>query len=282
MLHADEPPGSLLGQGQQAFDWGWLSVISAALASALTFFVDDVLSGPKVSQGNARGTALIVLLVATPLMAAAMMLTARGSVRALVVWLGSAGYLLYNSIMFLFATPFNRLFLFYLAMFGLSLWSIVAVLVQTNVTAFSERVSQRLPARGIAVYAWAIAGLNALLWMRSIVPNMGKPDPQRFLVEAGLTTNPVFVQDLAVWLPVMAVAAYWMWQRRPWGDLIVGSILTLWVIESVGIATDQWFGSAADDTTSYASRSMVPAFAALAAIGLIPLFGFLRHINEHR
>jgi hypothetical protein len=268
--------------GSASFRLSWIAAAFSVIASALTFFVDDVLSGPLVSRGKARGTALIVLVLVTPLMVASMIFTARGSVRALVVWLGSAGYLLYNSIMFLFATPFNRLFLFYVAMFSCSLWSVVALLVQTNVVAFGERVSIHLPAKGIAMYGWVVAALNAVVWMKSIVSNIGKPEPARFLAEAGLTTNPVFVQDLAVWLPLMALACYWMWQRRAWGDFIVGSVLVLWVLESIGVASDQWFGSAADSTTSYASRSMVAAFAAMAAIGLIPVFLYLRNIDHQR
>ena len=57
-----------------------------------------------------------------------MIAVARGSVRAVIVWLGATAYLLYNSVMFLFATPFNRLFLLYVAMCALSIWTAITVL----------------------------------------------------------------------------------------------------------------------------------------------------------
>jgi hypothetical protein len=47
-----------------------------------------------------------------------------GSVRAPVAWLGAAGYLAYNAVLFLFATPFNRLFPAYVLMLTLSLAAI--------------------------------------------------------------------------------------------------------------------------------------------------------------
>ena len=55
-----------------------LAVIAAA-ASALTFFVPGILLGPAVSNGNARGTALVILLLAIPVLLLAIWLERRGS-----------------------------------------------------------------------------------------------------------------------------------------------------------------------------------------------------------
>jgi hypothetical protein len=61
----------------------------------------------------------------------------------------------------------------------------------------------------------------------------------------GLTVNVVYVQDLALWLPLLAVAAAWLWRRRSWGYLLAGAGLVMWVLESTSIAVDQWYGHAA-------------------------------------
>lgn len=256
-----------------------LAVVSA-LAALLTLFGSGALGGPAVSIGNARGTALVVLAVGVPALVVSMLVTARGSVRALVVWLGAAAFLLYNAQMFVFATPFNNYFLAYVAMLSMAIWSILLVLTHTDVPAFGARFSPRLPARSIAVYVWVITGLNVLLWMRTIVPAVVSATPASFLDGSGMTTNPVFVQDLAVWLPMMAVAAAWLWRRRPWGELIVGTVLVMWVIEGLSIACDQWFGANADPNTNFASAAMTPAFLVLAAIGLIPLVFYFRSLDN--
>jgi hypothetical protein len=224
-----------------------------------------------MSVGSARGTALVVALVAVPVLVMAMWLTSRGSRRALVLWLGAVGYLLYNAIMFLFATPYNRLFPAYLLMFSLALWSIGAVLVQTDVPAFFRHVTSPLPRRSIAVYAWVVATLNALVWLKTMIPTLTKDSPGSFLLGSGMTTNVVYVQDLAIWIPAMAVAALGLWRGSPWGYLLTSSILALWVIEALGIATDQWFGSQSDPTTNFASSAVVPAFLVFALVGLVPL-----------
>ena len=95
----------------------------------------------------------------------------------------------------------------------------------------------------------------------------------------GVATNPVFVQDLAIWLPAAAVVALGLWRRRPWGALLAGAVLVFWFIESVGIAVDQWFGSTADPASTVTSMTMVPAFAGLAVIGLVPLWTVLRSLR---
>jgi hypothetical protein len=91
----------------------WLSAalaVAAAASSLLTFTIPSLLRGTAVMNGSARGTALVVLLAGVPALACSMLLAARGSAAAVITWLGATGFLLYNSLMFVFATPANRLF----------------------------------------------------------------------------------------------------------------------------------------------------------------------------
>jgi len=219
-------------------------------------------------------------VVGVPALLVAMWSAASGSVRALIVWLGVIAYLAYNAVMFLFATPFNQLFLFYVAMFSLCFWSATSIVHRIDVEALRARFSRRLPVRGLAAYALVIVAMNGLVWLRNVVPSVLSSTPPSWLDGTGLTTHPVYVLDLAFWLPLMAVAAVWLWRRRPWGYVLVGSILTMWVIESVGVAVDQWMGSAADPASTVASAAMTPVFAVLALVGLIPVYFYFRHLND--
>jgi hypothetical protein len=251
----------------------WLSAalaVAAAAASLLTFTIPDVLRGPAVMSGSARGTALVVLLAGVPALACSMLLAARGSAAAVITWLGSVAFLLYNSLMFVFATPANRLFLLYLAMLALGGWSAGAVLRQADVAALGALFSRRTPVKGIAVYMWVVVALNAAAWLARIIPAVAGGGEPAYLRGTGTITNVVYVQDLALWLPLLAVAAAWLWRRRPWGYLLAGAGLAMWVLESTSIAVDQWYGHAAAPASSVASGALVPAFAVLAVIGLIP------------
>ena len=260
----------------------WLSgalLLAISVAAGMTFFADGSLAGTAAMNGSARGTALVFLVVTTPAMVAAMILAGRGSVRALVVWLGALGVSVYNAQMFLYATPFNEIFLVYVAVLALSIWSIAALLSGGTVDRLAAAVDSTMPVRPVAGYAAALAAFNTLLWLKSIIPAVLGDEPMSLLAGTGLTTNPVFVQDLAIWLPLAAVGAYWLWNRRPWGYTVVGGVLVMWVIESISVAADQWFGSEADPASTIVSAAMVPAFAALALIGLVPLLVFLRHVK---
>ena len=249
----------------------------SAVATLFTYFIPGILSGPAAMNGSARGTALVVFGVAVPLLAWSMWAASRGGVGAVVAWLGAVGYLLYNAVMFVFATPFNRLFLLYVAMLSLALWAAVAVLRQMDLGLVRGGT---IPVRGIAIYVWVMVALNLFAWLSTIVPAIFAPNPAGFLEGTGLTTNPVYVQDLAFWLPLAAVAGVWLWQRRPWGYPVAGSILTMWVLESMGVAVDQWYGHTADPSSPVVSAGMVWVFAALAAIGCVPVYYFYRRLGK--
>ena len=259
----------------------WLSgalLLVSGVAAGLTAF-GNFLSGPPAMMGSARGTAVVLLLVTGPVLAVAMAMGVRGSARATVVWLGALAAVVYNAQMLLYGTPFNSLFLLYVAMLGLSVWSIAWLVLRGHVTdAVASRVDDWMPVRPIATYIWLVAGLNAVIWLRAILPAVFSAHPTTVLDGTGLTTNPVYVQDLALWLPLAIVAGIWLWRRGPAGYLICGGLLTMWVIEGMSVAVDQWFGYQADPASAVVSLSMVPAFGVLAVIGLLPLIVHLRHV----
>ena len=82
-----------------------------------------------------------------------------------MLWLGTLGYLLYQAVMFCFATPLNNLFLMYVAHLGLAVWSIVVLLRATDLAGFGARLAAELPVRFVAGFAITVAALNAVAWL---------------------------------------------------------------------------------------------------------------------
>jgi hypothetical protein len=269
--------GQAPGRGLVAWLSGALVIISVS-AAAITVAVPEVLTGPAAMNGSARGTALVVLAMAMPTLVVSVRTARDGSVVATAVWLGALGYLTYNSVMFVFATPYNRLFLLYVAMLSLSFWTTILLTWRALPAVPTTTVRWGRPVAG---YLWLIAALNALLWISTIGPSIVADRPGAVTDGLGVATNPVFVQDLAIWLPAAALAALGLWRRRPWGALLSGAVLVFWFIESIGIAVDQWFGSTADPASTVTSMTMVPAFAALAVVDLVPLLIILRSQRGH-
>lgn len=271
----DRPP---LVAGRAPYVFSMALAIVTVASSLPTFAVPGVLTGPAAMNGSARGTALVMLVLGVPLLIGSQAAARRKLASAVPIWLGAVSYLLYNAFMLLFGTPFNELFLPYVATFSLALWSLVVVLRAVNLGLVVQRTVPSAPRRAISIFCWVVVALNSMAWLRGIAVGLADPRQPAFLEGTGLTTLPTYVQDLAVWMPLMGVAAFWLWRGLEWGHLVVSSILVMWVIESVTIAVDQYLGSIADPTSTVTSASMSPVFAVLAVITTVPTVLLLRRM----
>jgi hypothetical protein len=258
----------------------WLSsalAVVATLASAVGVIHPSLFRDTAMTAGNAQGTDLVILVVALPALLVSMLLTARGSIRAQIVWLGVLSYLLYNATFFAFDVAFNQMFLVYIAVLSLAVWSLVTLLLGIDVTEVKAFCGARLPVRTIAVYLVVTTLLFAVAWLRDILPALMNLTTPASLHGTLMPTNPIQVMDFAFGFPITILAAVWLWQRRPWGYALAGMFLVYGVIESISVTTDQTFGHLSDPAQSTA---MVPVFAVLTVIALIPLVMFLRALQH--
>jgi hypothetical protein len=261
-------PGPTAPRG--AVGLGRVLVPVGLVAAAATLWWPDLLTGTAVMNGSARGTALVVLVLAVPLLALA--LRGRGP-HTTWTWasaLGATAYLLYNAVLFAFATPFNHVFLVYVAMLGLAFWTLVLLLAAAGSPPVGPSRVHRLAASWIGV----VVVLNTLAWLGGIVPAVVGSRPTSVLDGTGLTTNPVYVQDLAIWLPALAWVAWQLWHGRH--TLLAAGALLFWTLEGVGVAVDQAWGYHADPTSIVASAAVVPMFAVVVAVTATVLVALVR------
>jgi len=249
----------------------------AGIVAAVGAFNRGIFRDPPMTAGNAQGTSIVILAVAVPLLIGSMIVARHESKRADIVWLGSLGYLLYNSVLFTFAATFNRLFLAYVAMFGLALWSVVILLTKVDPQEIKGGASRRMPVRLIGGYLLATALLFALAWMRDILPALIHNTLPKSLDKSVMLSNPVEILDLSISLPLLALAGVWVWQRRAWGYLLAGVLLVTFTIETLSVAVDQVFGHRADPTQSLGA---VPLMAALTVIGLVMTGIYMWHLRR--
>lgn len=254
---------------------GLLAVVTLVHAAVGAFW-PGVFRDPPMTAGNAQGTAVAMLFIALPALVGSMILAARGSLRAQLVWLGALSYILYNAAIYAFAVAFNPLFLLYVASLSLSFWAILTLLRQVDAEELRARFDENLPVRAFAIYVLAASGMFFILWMGQIVPALFQSGRPAFLAGTDLLTSPVHVLDLGFALPISALGAAWLWQRKGWGFLLTGLMLSMLVIETASIALDQWFGHLHDPA---ASPAAVPVFVALTAIGLVAVVAYLRSLR---
>lgn len=254
-----------------------LLAVASLGSAAATLFVPDLLAGPAAMNGSAKGTALVVALGGVPLLLVAFRRAATGSLPALALAGGATAYLVYNAVMLVLATPLNRAFPFYEAMLGLGIWTLAGLAL--DLWRRGEHLV-RSASRWAAAFLMTVVALNALAWAGGLVPALVSDDPRSVLDGTGLTTNPVYVQDLAFWLPMIAWVAVGMWRSHGPRTALGAAVLGYWVLEAAGVAVDQWWGHHADPTSPAVSAAAVPMFVVLGLLTLWPLVSVLRTLSS--
>jgi hypothetical protein len=200
-----------------------LTAALAALASAVGLGVPGLYRDGPVLLPQLYGQDLLTLTVAVPALLVSLYYGTRGSLRGYVGWLGTTGYLLYTYASYAFMTAFNELYLVYVALFGLTLFTLVGGVVRLRAplvkVAFDDAVG---PYVGFQLVA---AALVAAMWLVDVVPAMLSGTVPSVLADTGLPTPVIQSLDLAVLVPALAVSASLLRRRRPWGYVFTGVLL---------------------------------------------------------
>ena len=257
------------GFGRAPWVLSLLLLVTATIASVSALAMPELINGPAVMVGSMRGTALVLLALAIPMLVLAMATVRRGGPLPVVGWIAGLVFITYQAWMFLFAVPFNGLFLVYVAMLGTGFWGIVALLATLGADRFTGPAGPRMHVRLLA--GWMVLSCVAFyaLWLRNVVPALVASEAPALLEGSGMVTPTNYVLDMAFFLPFTILVAATLWRRTPWGVVVGGAMLVVLVLESIAIAVDQWVGAAADPSSPLASAAMTPMFGVVAAIGVL-------------
>jgi hypothetical protein len=138
--------------------------------------------------------------------------SARGSSAGRLAVVAGLLYLVYNYAIFAFAVAMNPLTAVHIAIFGLSLWSLV--LVGRTAVEGAEGVTPRLNRRAAGGLLIGVAAMFGLLWLGQIVTTTTTGVLPPDLIKAGITSNPVYALDLAFFLPLCAIAGIGLLRRN--------------------------------------------------------------------
>ncbi|MGB7962427.1 MAG: hypothetical protein WCF12_05625 [Propionicimonas sp.] len=173
---------------------------------------------------QAQGQDVGNLLAVVALLAGGFSMS-RGSTRGLLIWASSLLYLIYAFAIYAVALHFGGLFLPYLAVLGLSSFSLAFGIR-------GRRHDVRLAGRSRTAACWVLIVIGTafgLLWLGSIIPSLIVGQEPAELATAGLVANPVHVLDLALVLPAMIITGVEARRGRPEG--------LLWLVPWLGFST---------------------------------------------
>ncbi len=200
-----------------------LSVLIAVLtvmASAGGLFIGDLYRDNLLVTSGWYGNDWVTLVVAVPMLVAALILAMRGSRRAQLVWLGILDYTLYNYAFYLFGAAFNSFFLVYAALFALSIFALIFALVKLDVEGISRRFRTSTPVKWIAGYMIFVAIGLTVVYVAQCIGFIINGQLPPIVTLTGHPTSVVFALDLSPVVPWFVLGAVWLWQRRPWGYVL--------------------------------------------------------------
>ena len=135
----------------QASVWVWISIAAAVLAiggniaALLVPAIYAPLTPAFLTQAYAQDVANLALVAPAWLILAA--LTLRGSVRARLLWLGVLLFTVYNYVIYTLSVPFGPLFLLWVAVLGLSFYSLLGGVLTSDQEQAAAVLENRLPSR---------------------------------------------------------------------------------------------------------------------------------------
>jgi hypothetical protein len=219
--------------------WLWLSIVAAILAIAgniLALSISRIYSSLTpvfLPQALAQDIANLALIAPFWIILAAMAL--RGSLRAYLLWLGVLTFTVYNYVIYAFSIPFEVLFLLWVAVLGMSLFSLIGGVVSMDYQAVASAFTSR---RAVQVTAWLLivtAVLFGLLWLSEDVPALLSNTKPKSVVDMAIPTNPVHILDLGFFLPAVIITGICLIKKKAWAYSIAPAFIVFLILTGIPI-----------------------------------------------
>lgn len=251
----------------------WAAALLAAAAALAGLFVADLYRDNAAMVAQARGTDLVTLLAAVPLLACGLWLAAGGSRGGRLLAMGALGYLAYSYAIFAFQVVVNAATPLHIAVLGLSAWSLVLG-VPSRISSPPDGLGARLPRRTTAAFLLLIVLMFGGLWLGQIAGAITSGILPTAVRDLDLPTSAVYALDLAFALPLLCLGGTLLLRHDPRGTAVAVAGLVFVVLMALSILGLFGFQAAAGmavDASMSAMFGVIAALAmALAALGLMP------------
>jgi hypothetical protein len=220
---------------------------------------------------------VINLCIGLPLLAAAVILALRGSLRGRLLLGGLLAYFFYVYLMYATMMAFNPLFLVYVAVFSLSLVGFFLNMSRVEIAALPSHFSERFPRAVFIVFSLLLSAALLLLWIGRIIPIMMTGQFPEEL--AGVGTLETQALDLGLIVPLALSSAILLWRRSPWGYFLTSVAITFGFMMFITIPA--WIVVPLIREGKVNLVEGIPFFL-LSLIGLVLVVLFYRSVAGHK
>jgi hypothetical protein len=256
-----------------AFILSILILILMIIASAGGLFIEDLYRDNLWTSSQLRGSDLVRMVAAVPLLAGALVFTWRGSRRALLVWLGLLWMTVYDYAFFVFGAAFNEFFLIYVALFTLSMLALLFALPGVDVQEIKREFKDSTPVKWISAYMLFIAVFLGGMWIAQSLSFVTSGVIPQSIQDSGHPTGVVYALDLSLLVPGMVLGAIWLWQRRPWGYVLGAMMMVKGTVYPLALVGMTIFSANAGVPDAWDMGVFWVAFAVVSLIASGFLFG---------
>ena len=254
-----------------------LSIIAAVLILIATLgglFVKPIYASvipenlvpPESQVPAAYGQDLIVLVAGLPLLIISMLMTRRGSVHGVIMWLGTLSFIFYAYATYAFAGLMNVFFLLYTALMGLSVFSMIGILI--NISDVQCRIKRDKVGIFVGGYLFVMAILFVVLWVLRYIDTLN-------IVPLYSLTPIILTLDFSFYIPALFLAAIWTWQRKSLGYILSGAFL----IKAAALFLSVWAGKVYL-IASGIEGTYVGIYAALAVVSTVVAIVYLPTLKK--
>jgi hypothetical protein len=213
---------------------------------------------------------VLSLLVAVPLLLGSMWTARRGSVRGLLLWMGALFYIAYAYSFSVISDRLPPLFLVYVAIISMSLYTLLYLLLSTDADAvkarFDTSASTALAGGFVALIALGLGSMWVLAIMGDVLSNTA---PTRVQLV-------VWPLDLIVAFPALFWGGVYLWRRQPLGYVVGGVVLLKAAAEGLTLVVQ----TIATVLMGGPGDPLVPVYGIVGLGGLALLIAFLRSATE--
>jgi hypothetical protein len=216
--------------------WLRLSIIAGilmAIVSATGVFYSGVYSQEHASwAAQGFGQDIVNLFIVFPILLLSSYFAKKGLAKAILLWLGVVIYMTYSYVLYAFFMHFGSWFLVYVAVLGLSFYTMVGSIIE-----LIKQVPPELSTKtkGPSIYLLVNGLMFGVLWFIEIIPATLNAQVPKSATEVGLPLNPVHVLDLGFLLPAMIATAALLWRKKPMGQLLTVPLITFAVLMASAI-----------------------------------------------
>lgn len=270
-------PHSGARSARSAANWPFvLTIVLLPLvtaAAAVGIWVPGVYREPAAILPAMQGQDFVTLL-AVPVLVLALIGHRSGSARGTLMWIGLLGYVLYTYTGAAIAYYVNRFTLLYIAVFSAAGFALIGALLGLDAAALQRRFEERAPRRSVAVFLLVIALMLGALEIGHNVAYLRSGELPVPVKLAGGGHYFVYALDLGVVVPLCLLAAWWLWQCRPRGEVLAGYLLIKATTMGLALLAMNGFSYRAGHAVD--PPELLAFYALLAAGGLVMSCSFLR------